>query len=79
MKQKKDEVFVKTVTELDPNKHYMVECRINAKGISRESLMTALTSLRNRFKEVGINNVVFVPVGSSEILESVSVKELPVN
>lgn len=78
MKQKKDEVFVKTVTELDPNKHYMVECRINAKGISREDL-SALKSLRDCFKEAGVNNVVFVPVGSSEILESVSVKELPVN
>lgn len=77
MKQKKDEVFVKTIVELDPEKHYMVECKVNAKGISREVLATALKSLRDRFKEAGISNVVFVPVGSSEILESV--KEFSVN
>lgn len=78
-KQADDQVIVKTISELDPNKHYMVECRVNTKGISREALMTALKSLRNRFKESGISNVVFVPVGSSEILESISIKELPNN
>lgn len=79
MKQKKDEVFVKTVVELDPNKHYMVECRINAKGVSREALWTALKSLKDCFKKAGVNNVVFVPVGDSELIESVLVKEFSVD
>lgn len=77
-KQSDDQVIVKTVSELDPNKHYIVECRVNTKGIPRESLMVALKSLRDRFKESGIK-AIFVPVGSSEILESISVKELPDN